>query len=198
MEFKEQNNVTPKNVATLLSKGNIVALFQGKSEAGPRALGNRSILFDPRIPNGKEIINHIKKREFFRPFAGTVLLEHVNEWFNIDRLSESPSMMYSVQVLPTKQKEIPAITHIDGTCRIQTLTKEQNLNYYNLILEFYKITGIPIVLNTSFNLSGGTVVETIADAVNVLQNSKIDYLYLPEFNNIVKNETSSIFSINSL
>jgi carbamoyltransferase len=179
-------DVTPKEVAELISHGNIVAICQGRSESGPRALGNRSILFDPRVQNGKEIVNKVKKREWWRPFAGTVLLEHAKEWFDMNRLEESPYMMYAVEVLKNKRKQIPAITHIDGTCRIQTVTEEQNKNYYNLINEFYKITGVPILFNTSFNLSGDTIAETIDDAFKTVRNSDIEYMYLPEIQKLVK------------
>jgi len=177
--------VTPKDVANLLVQGNIVAIAQGKSESGPRALGNRSILFDPRVSNGKDIVNKVKRREYFRPFAGTVLLEHASDWFDMDRLDESPYMMYAVDVLKEKQDKIPAITHVDGTCRIQTLKKEQNKNYYNLISEFYELTKVPILFNTSFNLAGDTMVENIDDAFKTMRNSEIEYLYLPEIKKII-------------
>jgi len=145
-------------------------------------LGNRSILFDPRVKNGKDIVNKVKQREWFRPFAGTVLHEYAGEWFDLRGLKESPFMMYAVNVHENKQNLIPSIVHIDGSCRIQTLTRNQNKNYYNLINEFYKITGVPILFNTSFNLAGECIVETLEDAQKTLANSDIDYLYLPEFN----------------
>ena len=182
---ESEKEVTPKEVAQLLVDGNIVAIAQGRSEAGPRALGNRSILFDPRHPQGKDIVNRVKKREYFRPFAGTVLYEHSREWFDMDRLDESPYMMYAIDVLPEKQEQIPAITHVDGTCRVQTLKKDQNENYYNLISEFHNLTGVPIVFNTSFNLAGDTIVETIDDAFLTLRNSEIEYLYLPEIKKLI-------------
>ena len=120
------NDVTDKDVVELITNKNIVALFQGRSEAGPRALGNRSLLYDPTDPKGKDIVNKVKKREHWRPFAGTVLADHAHEWFNMDRLYESPHMMYAVNVLKSMIEKIPCITHVDGTCRIQTLTKKQN------------------------------------------------------------------------
>ena len=184
-EGESEREITPTEVAQLLVDGNIVALAQGRSEAGPRALGNRSILFDPRHPDGKDIVNRVKKREYFRPFAGTVLYEHSKEWFDMDRLDESPYMMYAIDVLPEKQKEIPAITHVDGTCRVQTLKRDQNKNYYDLISEFHKMTGVPILFNTSFNLAGDTIVETIDDAFRTLRHSEIKYLYLPEINKLI-------------
>jgi carbamoyltransferase len=167
-------------VVELIKEQNIVALFQGKSESGPRALGNRSLLFDPRNPNGKEIVNNIKKREFFRPFAGTILLDHVNEWFDMRGLKDSPYMMYAVKSLPHTFNKIPSIIHVDGTCRIQTITKEQNLHYYNLIEEFYSHTQVPILFNTSFNLAGEPLVRTLDDAIRTLENSDIEYLFIPE------------------
>lgn len=182
---EKEIDTTSKEVAELITKGNIVAICQGRSESGPRALGNRSILFDPRVENGKEIVNRVKKREWWRPFAGTVLLEHSREWFDMDRLEESPHMMFAVDVWEDKRKLIPNITHVDGTCRIQTLRKEYNPNYYELIEEFYKLTGVPILFNTSFNLAGDTIVETIDDAFNTLRNSEIEYMYLPEISKLI-------------
>ena len=179
-------NVNPKDIAQLLSFRHIIALYQGGAEAGPRALGNRSILYDPRDPNGKDYVNTVKNREWFRPFAGTVLKEKAKEWFDLDKLEESPFMMYAVDVLPIKVSQIPAITHVDNTCRIQTVTKEQNPIYYNLIKEFDAITGVPILFNTSFNLAGDAIVETLDDALKTMRESDIDYLYLPELNVLVK------------
>ena len=176
----EQNNVTYGDVAKIISEKNIVALFQGRSEAGHRALGNRSILYDPRDPNGKDHVNIVKQRESYRPFAASVMLDHVHEWFDMVGLKESPYMMYAVDVKENKKNLIPCVTHVDGTCRIQTVTKEQNINFYNLIDAFYKLTGVPMLFNTSFNLAGEVIVETEDEAIDVLQRSKIEYLYLPE------------------
>jgi len=183
-------NVTPADVAKLLADKKIVALYQGRSEAGPRALGNRSILYDPRDPNGKDHVNTVKKREWFRPFAGTVLLEKARDWFDLRSLTESKFMMFAVDVWPDKQALIPAITHVDGTCRMQTLKKEDNPNYYDLIQEFDKLTGVPILFNTSFNLAGNTIVETLKDALWTIHNSAIDYLYLPELKVLVSKESN--------
>jgi carbamoyltransferase len=177
--------VTYQDVAELIAKKNIVAMYQGKSEVGPRALGNRSILYDPRDPKGKDQVNIVKNREWFRPFAGSVLEENVNEWFDLRGMKNSPFMMYAVDVLENKQVEIPAVTHVDGTCRVQTVNEQQNFHYYNLIKEFHNLTGVPILFNTSFNLAGDCIVETIDDAFNTLRNSKINYLYLPEFNCLI-------------
>ena len=185
-EYEDQYHVTPKDIAELLDMGKVIAIAQGRSEIGPRALGNRSILFDPRVKDGKDMINRIKKREEFRPFAGTVLQEHAKEWFDMDRLDESPFMMYAVDVLPEKIEQIPSIVHVDGTCRVQTVTEEQNKNYYDVISEFHKITGVPILFNTSFNLAGDTMVDTIEDALYTLHHSEIEYLYLPEISTLVR------------
>ena len=160
--------------------GKIVAIFQGGSEWGPRALGNRSILFDPRNPDAKDIVNKVKKREWYRPFAGTILLEHANDYFEMVTIKETPYMSYAI---PAKQKakdEVPGIIHVDGTCRIQTVTKEQNKHFYDLIEEFYKQTGVPILFNTSFNLAGEPLVETLEDAKDTVNRSDIDLLYTPE------------------
>ena len=160
--------------------GKIVAIFQGDSEWGPRALGNRSILFDPRNPNAKDIVNKVKKREWYRPFAGTIMLEYAHDYFEMATIKESPYMSFAI---PAKQKakdEVPGIIHADGTCRIQTVTREQNKHFYDLIEEFYKKTGVPILFNTSFNLAGEPLVETIEDAENTVTRSDINYLYKPE------------------
>ena len=176
----ENKIVTPLDVAELIVNKNIVALFQGRSEAGHRALGNRSILYDPRDPNGKDHVNIVKQREWYRPFAASVMLEHAHDWFDMAGLKDSPFMMFAVDVIKNKQKLIPCVTHIDGTCRIQTVTKEQNLNFYNLIDEFYKLTGVPMLFNTSFNLAGEVIVETEEEAIDVIKRSRIEYLYLPK------------------
>lgn len=178
-ESFEIKKATANDVAKLIDEQNIICLFNGSSEAGPRALGNRSILFDPRVPNGKDIVNTVKGREWFRPFAGSMLKEYANEWFDMAGLDESPFMMYAVDVLPGKKDKIPCITHVDGTCRIQTVTKEQNSYYYDLIEAFYQLTGVPILFNTSFNLAGDPLVETFEDALETLSKSKLKYLYVP-------------------
>ena len=185
LDGEDEYEATPKDIAKLISNENIVAIAQGRSEIGPRALGNRSILFDPRVKDGKNIVNRVKKREYFRPFAGTVLLEHARDWFDMDRLEESPFMTYAIDVLPEKKDLIPSIVHVDGTCRIQTLTREQNKNYYDLISEFYKLTGVPILFNTSFNLAGDTMVDTIEDGLKTLRDSELEYMYLPETSSLI-------------
>lgn len=174
-----------KTVVELLLGKNIVAMFQGSSENGPRALGNRSILFDPRFKDGKDFVNSIKRREYFRPFAGSILKEYAHEWFDLRGKDESPSMMYAVNCQPGIEEKIPSIIHVDGTCRIQTVTKEQNEHFYNLISEFNDQTGTPILFNTSFNLGGDPLVETLEDAVETISRSEINYLFLPEYAKII-------------
>jgi len=159
----------------------IVAIFQDSSEYGPRALGNRSLLFDPRNKNGKDIVNKIKRREWFRPFAGTVLLEHATDWFEMGTIKESPYMSYAIPVKEAKKNIIPCITHVDGTCRIQTLTRKQNKNYYNLL----KASG-SILLNTSLNFPGHVIVETLIDLKYMMDNSLLKYAWLPDIKKLIK------------
>ncbi len=174
-----------KKVVELIRDKNIVTIWQGKSENGPRALGNRSILYDPTDPNGKDHVNIVKRREYFRPFAGTILLEHANDWFDMKGMEQSPHMMYAMDCKEGVAEKIPSIIHVDGTCRIQTVTRKQNENYYDLIKEFYEQSGVPIIFNTSFNLGGEPLVETLDDAVRTLYNSEMEYCYLPEYSKMI-------------
>jgi len=161
----------------------ILAFYQGnQAEIGPRALGNRSFLFDPRNKHGKDIVNKVKKRENYRPFAGTILLEHVNDWFDIGHIKESPHMLFSVPVKENKKNIIPSIVHVDGTCRIQTVSQKQNKKFYELIKSFYKKTNVPILLNTSFNMAGEPLVNNVSQALRTIKKCKITYLYIPGVN----------------
>ena len=164
----------------LIDNQQIVGMFQNESEWGPRALGNRSIIFDPRHRNAKSIMNTVKKRESYRPFACTVMLEHAEEYFDMLQLPESPWMSFALQCKPRALRDIPTLVHSDNTCRIQTVTEEQNPNYYNLIKEFGELTGTPIIFNTSFNLGGEALVENIYDAISTCNRSEINHLYIPE------------------
>ena len=166
-----------KEVIDLLLKQEPVVIFQGDSEWGPRALGNRSMLFDPRNKKAKEIINEIKGRQWWRPTAATILHEHKDEWFNFENLNESPYMTFAIEAKEKARKEIPAVVHVNNTCRIQTLKKEQSPSYYSLIKAFYEVTKVPVLLNTSFNLAGWPLVETFNDATYTLLNSKLSYIY---------------------
>lgn len=181
----ETKKVSHKDVAKLISEKNIVSIYQGRSEGGPRALGNRSILYDPRDPDGKDFVNIVKGREWFRPFAGSCLAEDANDWFDLAGQDESPFMMMAVNVAADKIKQIPSICHVDDTCRVQTVTEEQNKHFYKLISEFKKLTDVPVLFNTSFNLAGDPLVETIEDALDTLYRSKLKYLYLPELEILV-------------
>lgn len=172
-------NVDYERVINTIRDKNIVALFQERCENGPRALGNRTLMYDATDPNGKDFVNLIKKREYFRPFAASVLQDDVHEWFDLRGMEDSPSMMYAVNCQPGVEEKIPAVIHVDGTCRIQTVTEEQNPHWYNLIKEFKNQTGVPALFNTSFNLGGEPLVETIDDAMRTLYNSGINYIYFP-------------------
>ena len=180
-EAKIDDEIDNDSIVELLNNKNIVAIFQGGSENGPRALGNRSLLFDPSYKDGKDYVNKVKRREYFRPFAGTILEEDVHEWFDLRGMKSSPTMMYAVNCQPGMGEKIPSIIHVDGTCRIQTVNEKQNKNYYDLIKAFKEKTGLPIVFNTSFNLGGDPLVETLEDALHTLAKSDIEYLYLPEY-----------------
>jgi len=163
--------------AELMANGKIVAWFQGGSEFGPRALGNRSIVGDPRNPQMLSKMNQIKKREAFRPLAPSVLGEMAGEYFDINY---SPYMLLNARVKEDKKKAIPAVTHVDGTARIQTVNQKQNKRYYSLINEFYKITKVPVIIDTSFNIDG-PIAETPEDALECFVNSEIDYLCIGDF-----------------
>ncbi|MEW5692848.1 MAG: carbamoyltransferase [Candidatus Hydrogenedentota bacterium] len=173
-KWKEYNNIE-EIVAKLIATGNIVGWFQGRMEWGPRALGNRSILADPRKAEMKEIINRkVKHREPFRPFAPTVLSEDMSEYFDGVHLSPFMLLVYKVK----KPDIVPAITHVDGTGRVQTINKQDNPKYYKLIEEFKKLTGVPMVLNTSFNDAEEPIVNTPSDALSCFERTDIDYLVL--------------------
>lgn len=164
-------------VARRLEQGKIVGWFQGRAEVGPRALGNRSILADPRDALMKDRLNRsVKFREWFRPFAPSVLARHSQSWFEFR--TESPFMSYVASVVPSRRAEVPAITHVDGTARLQTITPEQNQRFYTLIEQFLLLTGVPMVLNTSFNTMGEPIVNSPDDALCCFQNSGMDALAL--------------------
>jgi carbamoyltransferase len=142
-------------------KDGIVAVASGKAEYGPRALGNRSILADPRDPSIKDKVNLIKQRELFRPFAPVVMADHASKWFDMD--FESPYMQYTIKCL--QPKKIPSVVHQDGTSRVQTVTKEQHPGLYRAINKFYLQTGVPVLLNTSLNIKGQPLLNDEIDIV---------------------------------
>jgi carbamoyltransferase len=161
---------TIDKTAEFLKEGKIVAWYQGNGEVGPRALGNRSLLFNPKIKDGKNIINSIKKRETYRPFGASILKEYVKEYFNTD--IDNPHMLYVGDV---HKEGLDSVTHVDGTCRFQSVDKDQKI-FYSLLKEFHNKTGCPLLLNTSFNERGKPIMSTIEDAVRYFKNSKIDVL----------------------
>lgn len=183
--MKKIVNITYIDIAKYLFDRKIVAIFQGRSEIGPRALGNRSMLYTPVDPEGRDFVNNVKGREMFRPLAASILFEHAHEWFDLIGFNEAPHMTYSFKALPEKAKLIPSVIHVDGSCRIQTVKQTENLHYYELISAFYALSGIPMLLNTSFNLAGEPIVETVDDALRTFKNSRIDILYFPELQNAI-------------
>ncbi len=169
------SQTTPEEVAGLIADGNIVAWMQGGSEYGPRALGHRSILADPRKKEMRDIINvRVKHRETYRPFAPAILAEDCAEYFAIE--GEAPYMLLVADV--KKPDIVPAIVHVDGTARVQTLTKEDNGIFYDLVKAFKELTGVPVVLNTSFNDAGEPIVETPEDAMICFLRTDMDYLVI--------------------
>lgn len=167
-----------KKVATKLAEGKIVGWYQGNGEIGPRALGNRSVLFNPTTLNGKDIINNIKRRENYRPFGASVLYEHLEECF-WDTGFENPYMLYVYNVKNSKEHKInlDSITHADNTCRVQTV-KEENGIFKKLLEEFYKITGCPVLLNTSLNVNGKPIAGSILDAKILFTQTELDVLVI--------------------
>lgn len=177
--FNKETLIT--KTAKLLSKGKIIGWFQGKCEYGPRALGNRSILCKTNPKSMKAKMNYIKKREQFRPFAGSILQSEVYKYFEVPEVGHwSPFMVFCFKIKKEKRDDLKAIVHIDGTCRIQTVDKT-NGRYFKLIKKFYQITNVPCLLNTSFNIMGEPIVETPAQAINDFINTNMDYLVIEDF-----------------
>ena len=165
--------------ARLIADGKVVGWFQGRMEFGPRALGSRSLLADPRNPKMKDIINaKVKFREAFRPFAPAVLKERAHEYFEMPPGMDAPFMLLVPSVRPEKRNVIPAVTHQDGTGRVQTVTPDNNPRYYQLIHRFGELTGVPVVINTSFNVRGEPIVCTPQDAYKTFINTGIDVLVI--------------------
>jgi carbamoyltransferase len=172
-------NLLCRTTAEHIAKGKVVGWFQGRMEWGPRALGNRSILVDPRRPDMKDVLNgRIKHREPFRPFAPSILAERVGDFFEETHLSPFMAMAYKVK--PEKRSLIPAPTHVDGTARLQTVSQEENSLYWRLIREFEKLTGVPVLLNTSFN-ENEPVVCTPAQAIDCFVRTKMDLLVIGNY-----------------
>ncbi len=176
--YRKSDNLS-KEIANLISEGNIVANFQGRLEFGPRALGNRSILADPRKIEMLVRLNTLKGREVWRPLAPAILYEEQTKFFSSSQFS--PYMTINCRVLENVQNKLEAITHVDGTARIQSVSKEYNPLFYSIIDEFYKITGIPVVINTSFNIKGEPIVDTPEKAINSAIAMNLDYLAIGSF-----------------
>ena len=176
-------NFNIEQIAELLSQGKTVAVFNGMAESGPRALGNRSILFDPRHPDGKDIVNLIKRREWYRPFAACILKEHFEEYFETHGLTEAEFMTMSFQC--KKAEEIPSVVHVDGSCRVQTVD-DSIPHLYDLLKSFKELTGCPVLLNTSLNMAGAPLIEHAEDALEVHEITNIDCLWFPETGKILR------------
>ena len=181
LNYRRCDNIEA-TAAKLVAEGNIVGWFQDRMEMGPRALGSRTLLADPRNPNMRDILNHkVKHREHFRPFAPSVLADKAQAWFCIED-SQMPSdfMLFAYEVQESQRDLIPAVIHVDGTSRVQTVRSQSHPKYYRLIQEFDKLTGVPMVLNTSFNDSE-PIVCSPEDAVKTFGKTKIDYLAIGNF-----------------
>ena len=190
----------PVRVAEHLADGKVVGFFQGRMEFGPRALGARSILGDPRSTETQSVMNlKIKYRESFRPFAPTVLREHVHEFFELDAdspymlqvapikeerqipMSEDQQNLFGIEKLNIPRSDIPAVTHVDYSARVQTVQREDNPRYYDLIKAFQSLTGYPVVVNTSFNVRGEPIVQSPEDAYRCFMRTEMDFLVLGSF-----------------
>lgn len=181
LHWTRQNDIAV-TIALELSAGKVAGWFQGRMEFGPRALGNRSILADPRDPDMKERLNaKVKRRESFRPFAPAVLEEKADRYFDLLGLRNSPFMLFAVPVKPEQRETIPAVTHVDGTARVQTVSKRVNPRFWNVIAEFDKLTGVPVVLNTSFNVRNEPIVCTPEDAIRCFLSTNIDCVGIGDF-----------------
>ena len=208
---KKTSNEISTIIAEELSKSKTVGWFQGRMEFGPRALGGRSILADPRSEKMQKELNlKIKFRESFRPFAPSVLREDLKDWFEIDYdspymllvsevkkdkqigMSESDKKLFGIEKLNIKRSTIPAITHVDYSARIQTVHKETNPKYYNLINEFKKITNCPVLVNTSFNVRGEPIVCSVEDAFNCFMGTNLDILVIEDFLLFKKDQDKSL------
>jgi carbamoyltransferase len=183
-EFGDEEALLDR-VVGLLSRGKVAGWFQGRFEWGPRALGHRSILADPRRSEMKDVVNtKIKFREPYRPFAPSVLEDRAGAFFDLpepERHYPSRFMLYVVDVKASAKPNLPAITHVDGSARLQTVRRDTAPLYYRLIEKFGEATGVPVILNTSFNLRGEPIVTSPADALKTFYNSGLDFLVLGNY-----------------
>src|SRR3990167_8960629 len=179
LHYSQPRDLT-EQATNFLSQGKVVAWFQGASEFGPRALGNRSILADPRNPKMREHINkNIKNREWYRPLAPVVIEEEAQEYFDI--LEHTPWMQFVWPVKENHRDKLYSITHVDSTARVQSVSKSENEKLYNLLIKFKEVSGYPILLNTSFNIQGEPIVETPQEAIDTFLKSSIDILVIGDF-----------------
>ena len=198
-ELLDENEIL-KRTSIAIKDGKAIGWFQGRMEFGPRALGSRSIIADPRSETMQKTLNlKVKYRESFRPFAPSIIRENLLEWFDLDcdspymsivsdvskkkciELNEKEKSLFGIDKLNTKRSEIPAVTHVDYSARIQTVHKQTNAKYYNLLVEFKKITDCPVLVNTSFNVRGEPIVNTPEDAFNCFMGTEIDILVIGNF-----------------
>ena len=180
-EIKHHNNIA-EVAANLLNDEKIIAWFQGRSESGPRALGNRSILVRPDRKGIKDFLNaNIKFRESFRPYGCSVLFEEAHRYFEVNQNFNNPYMSYAIKVRSNFKELLKDVSHVDGTSRMQTVRPGQNQLFYNLLKEFGKLSGLYCLLNTSLNVMDEPILETVEDAKRFLDNSEVDYLIIDQF-----------------
>lgn len=172
----------PRTAAELIAAGSVIGWAQSRSEFGPRALGNRSIVADPRPAQNKDIINSmVKKREEFRPFAPSVIEEAAHEYFDLGGDESMPFMVFTVPVREDKQRLLGAVTYVNGTARVQTVSKHTNERFWRLIRAFGDITGVPVVLNTSFNNNAEPIVDSVDDCVTCFLTTQLDCLVVGDY-----------------
>ncbi len=182
----KSRTVTLDEVVNKLNNGDIVALFAGGSESGRRALGNRSIVADPRCLDMKQKLNEkVKHRKWYRPFAPSILAEDVSEWFETSK--SSPYMGLVLKFKEAKAKLVPAVVHCDRSARLQTVSSTDNEFYYNLLTAWKKVSGVPVLLNTRFN-DQEPIVETPSHALNCFKRTNIDGVYFADYNIFVTKE----------
>jgi carbamoyltransferase len=170
----------PAVAAEILAEGKLLGWVQGRAEFGPRALGNRSILADPRPADAKDLLNaKVKYREAFRPFAPSILAEHGPDWF--EAYQDSPYMERTLRWREAVRSRVPAVVHEDGTGRLQSVTAERNPRYHALISAFHALTGVPVVLNTSFNVMGKPILHTAEDAILMFYTTGLDALVIDDW-----------------
>jgi carbamoyltransferase len=183
-------------VAERIAVGNVIGWFQGRMEWGPRALGNRSIVAHPGLPDMKDVLNaRIKHREWFRPFAPSIMADHQHEYFEHDH--PSPFMLHVYKIRPEKRKELCAVNHVDDTGRLQSVTREENPMYYDLISAFHRKTGIPVILNTSFN-ENEPIVCTPEEAIDCFQRTRMDVLAIGPFLVVKARENQATLAASSV